>query len=74
MERNLLVSMYKPDLKEASGGKNLIRQCDFNTGKRIMTIWNSKARQNDPFSKVTLLENEGRYVHTLLFFKHPYIS
>ena len=60
MEGNLLVSMYKPDLKEASGGRNLIRQCDFNVGKRVMATWNSKARQNDPFSKVSLLENEGR--------------
>ena len=54
--------MYKPDEKEAAGGKNLIRQCDFNLGKSVMAMWNSRARQNDTYSKVSLLENEGRWV------------
>ena len=62
MGKNMLVSMYKPDEKEAAGGKNLIRQCDFNLGKSVMAMWNSRARQNDTYSKVSLLENEGRWV------------
>ena len=37
MDKNLLVSCYKPDMKESAGGKQLVRQCDFNLGK-ILTL------------------------------------
>lgn len=60
--RNLHVYMYKPDVKESNGGKQLIRQADFNLGKRVMTIWNSIGRQNDTCSKVALTENDSRHV------------
>ena len=33
MDKNLLVTCYKPDMKESAGGKQLVRQCDFNLGK-----------------------------------------
>ena len=38
MEKNLLVSCYKPDMKESAGGKQLVRQCDFNLGKLKLII------------------------------------
>ena len=38
MDKNLLVTCYKPDLKESAGGKQLVRQCDFNLGADFLSF------------------------------------
>jgi len=38
------------------------RQCDFNIGKVVLTLLNTRTRHSDPYSRQSLIENEGRMI------------